>query len=63
MDFAVTVEFDDDLERVIHVDDVLAVEMPFEPKIAKIAHGLQEVGRTRSRTKKLDARRNGPKAR
>jgi hypothetical protein len=32
MDFGVTVKFDDDLERVIHVDDVLEVEMPFEPE-------------------------------
>lgn len=32
MDFGVTVKFDDDLEQVIHVDDVLEVEMPFEPE-------------------------------
>jgi hypothetical protein len=34
MDFGITVKFDDDLERLIHVDDVIAVEMPFEPEFA-----------------------------
>jgi len=33
MDFVVWVTFDDDIERRIHVDDVVAVEMPFEPEL------------------------------
>lgn len=32
MDFVVWVRFDDDIERRIHVDDVVAVEMPLEPE-------------------------------
>jgi hypothetical protein len=32
MDFVVWIKFDDDIERRIHVDDVVAVEMPFEPE-------------------------------
>lgn len=32
MDIAVWVKFDDEIERRIHVDDVLAVEMPFDPE-------------------------------
>jgi hypothetical protein len=30
MDFVVWAKFDDDIERLIHVDDVVSVEMPFE---------------------------------
>jgi len=33
MDFAVWVRLDDDIERRVHVDDVLAVEMPFDPEL------------------------------
>lgn len=32
MDIAVWVKFDDDMERRIHVDDVVAVEMPLDPE-------------------------------
>ena len=32
MDIAVWVKFDDDIERRIHVDDVVAVEMPLDPE-------------------------------
>src|SRR5688572_6453731 len=32
MDFVVWVKFDDDIERRIHVDDVVVVEMPVEPE-------------------------------
>lgn len=28
-----TVTFEDDLERIIHVDDVVAVEMPYDPEL------------------------------
>jgi hypothetical protein len=33
MDFLVWIKFDDDIERRIHVDDVVVVEMPVEPEL------------------------------
>lgn len=33
MDFVVWVKFDDDIERRIHIDDVVIVEMPVEPEL------------------------------
>jgi len=47
MDFAVWVKLDDDIERRVHVDDVLALEMPFDPELhggnVLVDYGDQEI--------------------